>query len=84
MSNCVLKSKSDYQKVIEKVERKRYELLQLPQGTVEYKKALIQFIEFTLVVKAHSYCLDNDAERKKVARIVFECLHEINLIPTVE
>jgi hypothetical protein len=81
MKNYVLKSKEDFLKLTKKLEVQKVELSNLQRDTEEFKKRLKKFIELTLFVKAHSYCLDNKSERKKTTDIIFTSLIEINLLP---
>jgi hypothetical protein len=80
MKNYSLKSKDDFLQLTEELEVQKIELLRLQNGTEEFKKRLKKFIALTLFVKAHSYCLDNESERKKTTDIIFTSLIEINLL----
>jgi hypothetical protein len=80
MRNYFLKSKTDCLNLTEKLQAQKLELLKLQKGTEEFEKRLKKFIELTLFVKAHSYCLDNERERKKTTNIIFTSLLELNLL----
>lgn len=80
MRSSLLKSKADYLNLIKKLDTQKLELLETPKGTEEFQKKLKGFIELTLFVKAHSYCLDNDRERKKITNIIYSSLLELNLL----
>ncbi len=80
MKNYALKSKADFLKLAAKLETQKVELSKLQRSAGEFKKKLKKFIELTLFIKAHSYCLDNESERKKIANIIFTSLIEIKLL----
>lgn len=80
MRNYSLKSKADYLALTERLEEQKLELLKSQRGTEEFKKALKRFIELTLFVKAHSYCLDNETERKKVTNVIFTSLLDLDVL----
>jgi hypothetical protein len=80
MKNYLLKSREDFLELTKKLEVQKVALSNLQRDTEEFKKKLKKFIDLTLFVKAHSYCLDNESERKKTTDIIFTSLIEINFL----
>lgn len=80
MQNFSLRLKSDYQILLAQIERQKSQLLQLEKGTERYNKAFKKLLELVIYAKASSYCLDNAAERRKVTRIIYTLLQEIEIV----
>ncbi len=80
MKNTHLRLKSDYLKQLQKVERVKTQLVLLERGTDGYNKKLKKLIGLVVFTKGHSYCLDNEKERKKLTNIIYDLLSEIEIV----
>ena len=80
MQNYSLKSKSEYQSLLNKLEQAEIKLLGLKKRTNNYNKSLKNLIKLTLSAKTSGYCLDNKRERKKATNFIYNLLIEIEII----
>ncbi len=82
IKNYHLKSKTEFSKFLQDVEKEKLELLKLPKNSPKYKNKLTKIIEATLFAQGNSYCLDNEKERKKITKVIVNLLYQINLLAT--
>ena len=80
MKNYILKSKLDYITLLNELENKKLKLMNLQPDSLSYRKEIHELINLSLLAKAHSFCLDNEKERKKTVSIIMTLLTDVGLI----
>lgn len=79
MNNQILRTKSDYNKFVLNLEKRKAKLVELDKNSSEYKKLLKKIIFDTVTAKGHAFCLDNENERRKLANIIYKLWTEIEI-----
>lgn len=79
MNNQILRTKSDYNKFVLNLEKRKAKLVELDKNSSEYKKLLKKIIYDTVTAEGHAFCLDNENERRKLSNIIFRLWTEIEV-----